>query len=884
VSDDTRADDAPDADSTDSTLRTEFTIAGPVPVPAETASTETTPIDSGDVDLRDRVIADAGAVSDSPPTYPSQPGQTGLTGLTGLAGRPGQGRQGVDGVTPGGTIVIEDGVIPRRLRRPLDLARLALALLLAAAAVALGWFATGTATGLEEDLAGGARLLPDGVVLVLNIIGGIGTLLLPIGGAIALIVRRRVRQLFDALVALLVAAVVLTGASILVSEFGDARLLITLTGSANPNNAATTPILGGLLAFITASRLMSRRPWNVLSSLVMGSLIIVAILSATIAVAGLGASLAIGWALGLAVRYAFGTPTTRPSGVEVADALDRGGFPVVMLRAQESTKRGRRYTGTTRRGETLQITVLDRDLEGAGLARSIWTSLRLREEPGNSTFNMRRALEHAALVSYAGQAAGAPEPQLLLASEVGPDSCVLAYQHIEATRFSELPEVTDSDLTGAWKAVRALHEHQISHRSLNADHFLRAADGTVWLIGHDTGGVAASDVSMRIDVAETLCTLAMLSDVDRAVDTGRSVLGLDRLSRALPALQPVALSRTTRSQMRKHKGLMVSLRDRLVEIRPGADEETIQFERIKPRTLILVVVGTIAGYVLLSQLAQVDLVTLVTTADWRWIVAASVLSILTFFGSAWSLSGFVPEKLRLTRTLMAQVAGKFAVLVSPPTLGSVAINVRYLQKSGLHPALAAASVGVTSVMTFIVHILLLLGFTIAAGTATDFTFDPPRSAVIIVGALAVVVLALLAVPRVRKEITRRIRPLIQEVVPRLITVAQRPAKLTEGIGGILLLNLSYIAVLFACVQAFGGTLSVVAVAVVYLAGATIGQAAPTPGGLGAVEAVLSAGLTAAGLDAGTAVSAVLLFRLITFWVPTVPGYLALNKLTRDGLL
>ncbi len=71
---------------------------------------------------------------------------------------------------------------------------------------------------------------------------------------------------------------------------------------------------------------------------------------------------------------------------------------------------------------------------------------------------------------------------------------------------------------------------------------------------------------------------------------------------------------------------------------------------------------------------------------------------------------------------------------------------------------------------------------------------------------------------------------------------------------------------------------------VYLAGATIGQAAPTPGGLGAVEAALAAGLTAAGLDAGTAVSAVLLYRLITFWLPTVPGYLALNRLTREGLL
>lgn len=860
MSNDERPEDA------DSTLRTEATIAGPMPVPVE------------EPDLRDRVLADASAVSDSPPRYPGQP----VTTSTGVS-KVSRG-SGVDGVTPGGTIVIEDGVIPRRLRRPLDLARLALALILAAGSVALGWFATGTASGLEEDLADGARLLPDGVVLILNVIGGIGTLLLPIGGAIALIIRRRVRQLFDALVALLVAAVVLTSLSILVSEFGDARLLITLTGSANPNNAATTPILGGLLAFITASRLMSRRPWNVLSSLVMGSLIIVAVLSATIAIAGLGASLAIGWALGLAVRYGFGTPTTRPSGAEVADALDRGGFPVVMLRAQESTRRGRRYTGTTRVGETLQITVLDRDLEGAGLARSLWTSLRLREEPGNSTFNMRRALEHAALVSYAGQAAGAPEPRLLLASEVGPDSCVLAYQHIEGTRFSELPEITDSDLAGAWRAVRTLHEHQISHRSLTAEHFLRATDGCVWLIGHDTGGVASSDVSLRIDTAETLCTLAMLTDVDRAVETGRAALGLDGLSKALPALQPVALSRTTRTQLRKHKGLMVLLRDRLVEIRPGADEETIRFERIKPRTLLLVVVGTIAGYILLSQLAQVDLVTLFATANWWWIAAAFGFSLFTYFGSAWALSGFVPEKLRLSRTLMAQIAGDFATLVSPPTLGSIAINVRYLQKSGLHPALAAASVGVSGVVTFIVHILLLLGFTIAAGTATDFTFDPPRSAVIIVGALAVVVLALLAVPWVRKQIMRRLGPLLKEVVPRLVTVAQRPMKLLEGIGGIVLLNLAYIGVMFACVEAFGGSMSIAVIAVVYLAGATIGQAAPTPGGLGAVEAVLSAGLTAAGLDAGTAVSAVLLFRLVTFWAPTVPGYVALNKLTRDGLL
>ncbi len=791
---------------------------------------------------------------------------------------------GSDGVTESGTIVIEDGVIPKRLRRPLDLARFALALLLAAAAVALGWFATGTTSGLEDDLVEGARLLPDPVVLIINIIGGIGTLALPIAGAIALIVRRRVRQLFDALVALLIAVVALSGLSILVSEIADPRLLVALTGSNDPSNAATSPILGGLLAFITASRLISRRPWNVLTLVVMGSLVIVAILSASIAVAGLAASLMIGWAIGLAVRYILGIQTTRPSGAEVADALDRGGLPITMLRAQESTSRGRRYLATGRSGQSLNVTVLDRDLEGAGLLRAIWTSLRLREEPRNSSFNMRRSLEHAALVSYAGESAGVPEPRLLLASEVGPDSCVLAYEHIDGTPFAQSSDLTDDDLRGAWRAVKTMHQHQITHRSLNDDQLVRSPDGTVRVIGQDSGSVASSDVAMRIDVAELLCTLAMLTDVDRAVSTGVEILGVDGIGRALPALQPVALSRRTRKELRKHKGLIVSLRDRLVEIRPGADEETIQFERIKPKTLIMVVAGTIAGYVLLSQLAQVDLVGLIRNADWRWIAAAALFSLITYFGSAWSLTGFVPEKLRLTRTLMAQIAGDFATLVSPPTLGSIAINVRYLQKSGLHPALAAASVGVSGVVTFVIHILLLLGFGVAAGTATDFTFDPPRAAVIIVSGLAVLALGLLAVPRVRKEITRRIRPLLSEVIPRLVTVAQRPLKLLEGIGGILLLNLAYIAVLFACIAAFGGSLNIALVAVVYLAGATIGQAAPTPGGLGAVEAALAAGLTAAGLDAGTAVSAVLLYRLITFWAPTVPGYWAFTKLTKDGLL
>ena len=785
---------------------------------------------------------------------------------------------------PDSTIIIEDGVYPRNLRRPLDLARFLLAVLLTCGIVLIAWFATSTAAGLGTDITSGANQLPSPVLLIFNVVGGIGTLGLPIAAAIMLILRKRIRQVIDSFVAMLVAVIFLTLLSTGVVALHVPRLLAALAGSTSSTSVATAPILAGLIAYVTVSRLLSRRPWNVMAIVVVGSVIIVTVVNSGIALAGIGISITLGWGIGLLTRYIAGTPTSRPSGLQIAQTMDRGGFPLLRLQAISSLSRGRRYIGTTRAGGLVVITVLDRDLEGAGLVNALWTSLRLRDDAGRGAFNMRRALDHTALMAYAAQSAGAPVPRLLVASEIGPDSCLVAWESVTGTRFSDLSDVSDDDLAQAWRAMRTLHEHQVSHRGLVPEHIMRGDDGRIWLIGGDYGTVAAGDVAMRIDIAELLCTLAMKTSPERAIATGRATLGVSGLVRALPALQPVALSGRTRAALRKHKGLIVNLRDALVEMKPSAATETIQFERIKPRTLVMIVVGTIAGYLLVTQLAQVNLVQLVTTAKWGWVAAAVGFSLITFFGAAWSLNGFVPEKLKLHRTLAAQLAGNFATLVSPPTIGSIAINVRYLQRSGLHPALAAASVGVSQVMAFIFHIVLLFVFGIAAGTTAEHTFNPPRWVVIAVVVVVILLLASLAVPYVRKQIAHRVVPLLREVGPRLATVAQRPAKLAEGIGGILLLNLAFVGVLYASIEAFGGSMTIAVVAVVYLAGATLGQAAPTPGGLGAVEAALVAGLTAGGLNAGIAVSAVLLYRLITFWIPTIPGYWAFTWLSKIGAL
>ena len=70
----------------------------------------------------------------------------------------------------------------------------------------------------------------------------------------------------------------------------------------------------------------------------------------------------------------------------------------------------------------------------------------------------------------------------------------------------------------------------------------------------------------------------------------------------------------------------------------------------------------------------------------------------------------------------------------------------------------------------------------------------------------------------------------------------------------------------------------------YLGASIIAAAAPTPGGLGAMEAALVAGLTGVGMEPGIAVAAVLSYRLLTYWLPILPGWLSFHYLERRDFI
>jgi len=113
---------------------------------------------------------------------------------------------------------------------------------------------------------------------------------------------------------------------------------------------------------------------------------------------------------------------------------------------------------------------------------------------------------------------------------------------------------------------------------------------------------------------------------------------------------------------------------------------------------------------------------------------------------------------------------------------------------------------------------------------------------------------------------------------------RHPVRAAQLFGGSALITLSNALALAFAMDAFGRTIPTGKVVAVYLVGAAIASIAPTPGGLGALEAALVAGLTAVGSPAGTAVGGVLVFRLLTFWLPILPGAWTLRRLRSRGLV
>jgi len=789
---------------------------------------------------------------------------------------------------PAAALMVEDHLQPR-IRRPVDLLRLVFGCVAIALLTGAGLVAHATETGAEADIAAAGHRLPGALLALLGLVAALALLVLPVALAVRQLARGESRRLAEAVFTSAITLAVVVAANTLLRLHAAARLYKALAVT-HGGVAVTVPLdgyLAALAAYVTVIGLSGRPRWR--NALLASLLVYCAanLVEGHTTVLSLLITLILGRTIGVGVRYAAGQPSQRPPAGEIAAAIGTVGIPLTeMRRVPEMHPVTRMYAATAHDGTSLDVNVFDRDQEAADALYRFYRGLRLRRQIARTApLSQERALERRALLCYAAEDAGVNTPRLRALVRAGPDAFVLVYTHEDGVTLSELrSEPTDVQLRRVLEMVRRLHARRVTHRALTADRIIINAAGEVVLLDPSNGDVAASDLQIRLDLAQLLAEFALLVGPDRAADVAIGEMGAARLAGTVPLLQPLALYRSTRAALRRRADVLPALRERLLAAVPDGQVARVQLARVRLRTIISLVAGVFAAYILAGQFAKVNFIRLVRQADWRWTIVALVLSALTYAAAAISLSGFVLERLKFARTLLAQVAASFVTLVTPAAVGGAALNIRYLQRSGVSPARATASVGAAQVAAFLVHMLMLVVFAALTGTVHFHALKPPTWAYVVLAVLLVLVLIAIALPPGRRLLRARLTPVLSQVLPRLLDLAQNPRKLAEGLGGAFLLTAAYVLCLAACVRALGGSVALVSIAVVYLTGSAIGSAAPTPGGLGAVEVALSAGLTAAGLNGATALAAVLLFRLLTFWLPVPVGWAAFNQLQRRGAL
>ena len=536
-------------------------------------------------------------------------------------------------------------------------------------------------------------------------------------------------------------------------------------------------------------------------------------------------------------------------------------------------------------GERRNVTLLDADRQVAGFLSNIWDQIRVKGLSPTRDLSLRPAAEHAALMTMEARRARVRTPDLLGMAEAA-ESVLLVTDHVVGARsISDLgAEIDDDVLDQLWSQLQRAHAAGLAHGSIDASSVVVDESGRLWLLDWASGETISSELSRRVDLAQALALTALSVGAERAIDAASRSLTTAQLASIAPMLQRVVLPRQTREVMGRRgasRQVLQDLRDALVALTPTADAEPARLNRFSTRTVLMAVVALVAVWTLLAQLDFQQVSTAVSQANGWWMLAALVFSVATYVGAGLTLAAFSPERLSLWRSTEVHLASAVVSLVAPAGVGGAAINLRFLNRKGVPTAVGVATVALVQVVQFIVTVVLLVVLAAMTGQSTGLTL-PSGWVLVAAGAVVVVAAVVLTIPRARTWAWAKIEPTYRQVWPRLVWVMSNPVRLALGVGGALTLSLSYILSFSASLWAFGYTVPFAVLAITYLASNTVGSIVPSPGGIGPVELALTAGLVAAGVPYGVALSTAIVYRLVTFWIPIPVGWLSLQRLQKVG--
>ena len=595
--------------------------------------------------------------------------------------------------------------------------------------------------------------------------------------------------------------------------------------------------------------------------------------------------LAVGWFVGALTVLVVGTPALEVPLVGAVRALRRRGLDVSALTVVRPAGAGPLVLSATTPDTTKPCAYLELygpNQRSGGALQQIWQWVRLRnDETGPFQTSLRRAVEHRALMAIA---VGEQDLSNVTTLAVGVLDRGWTMYARTAARGEPLNREHADDV--AWKALRQLHDHQISHGDLRAE-VVTVEEGRARFGMFGLAEYGASDVQLESDVAQLLVTAAALTDAPRAVTVAIGSFGPEKVLTASRRLTKSALPKRVWRSVDDAKTIVKSVRAE-VERQTGADSigsATItRFSRAQLIQMVLLVGLVYVAYPFISTVPA--FFAELRTANYWWALLGLAISGLSFFGASAALWACASEQVNYKNKTIMQVANTFAATTTPAGVGGLALSTRFLVKSGLSTVRATAAVALQQAVQVITHVVLLIFFSAVAGASADLSHFVPSGTVLwlIAGAAFGVVGTFMLVPKARRWLGTSVRPRLIEVGHDLAELAREPKRLALIVLGCGSTTLASALALWVSVQAFGGDVSFVTVTVVTMVGGTLASAAPTPGGVGAVEAALIGGLAAFGVPAAIAVPSVLLYRVLTCWIPVFVGWPVMRWLTARDLI
>ncbi len=602
--------------------------------------------------------------------------------------------------------------------------------------------------------------------------------------------------------------------------------------------------------------------------------------------------LAVGWLVGALVVLVVGTPALEVPLDGAVRAMAGRGFFVSQLTVVRPAGAGPlvlRAASSDPDSAVAASAVMELygpHQRSGGALRQIWRKVRLRDdETAPLVASMRRAVEHRALMAIAIGDAGLANTSTIAVTPLARGWMLHAHTPVRGGPLDEYAH--EVPVARVWEALRTLHEHQISHGDLRG-HEITADDGAVLFGGFGVAEFGATDAQFQSDLAQLLVTTTGLYGAGPAVGAAIDAFGKDAVLTASRRLTKIAVPTRLRKSL-PNSGALISGARSEVKRQTGADQ-------ITPETITRFTRGQLIQLVLFGALVYVAYPFISTvptffselrTANWWWALLGLLISAATYVGAAAALWASADESVNFWRLSIAQVANTFAATTTPAGVGGLALSTRYLQKgAGLSAVRATTAVALQQSVQVIMHLVLLILFSTLAGASTDLSHFVPTATVLylIAGVALGIVGTFLFVPTLRRWLATDVRPKLQELSGDLIEVAREPKRLSLIVLGCAGTTLGSALALWTSIEAFGGGASLVSVTVVTMVGGTLASAAPTPGGVGAVEAALIGGLAAFGVPAAIGVPSVLLYRVLTCWLPVFAGWPVMRWLTKHQLI